>query len=184
MRELNTVLGQVPQMVREGDSAEAKLEAIWRIMGWHRAGLQTQVAGELADRWHTRNRGPRVPTDDPRKAAKRIEKMFSGETSLPMDFALLLVDTLPEPFRAAARVLVFPRASGGTASDLLEMLHQDQQHDQKTDNLRFLLATGQYEKMDADQLEAAALTFEDDSGSSKQLAAELRNMAASRRGAA
>jgi len=182
MDELNKVLGQVPQMVKEGDSARAKLEAIWRIMGWHRSGMQTQIAGELAERWRTRNQSPQIPTDDPRKAAKRLEKMFNGETSLPLDLSLLFIECLPEPFRAAAKVMLFPRGRSASA-DLADILSTDQQHDERTDHLRFLLATGRYKDMTAEQLDAAAMAFEDDSHSSKELAAALRAMAGEKRAA-
>lgn len=183
MDELNKVLGQVPQMVREGDSARAKLEAIWRIMAWHRSGLQTQISGELAERWRTRNQSPQIPTDDPRKAAKRLDKMLNGETSLPLDLAFLMVDCLPEPFRAAARVLVFSRPQNAHG-ELMDALSIDSQHDLQTDQARFLLAQGKASSMSDEQLEAIAQSFEDDGGSSLGVAAAVRKLKRSERGAA
>lgn len=183
MDELNKILGQVPPVIREQGGARAKLEALWRIMAYGRNGTQTRVAGDLAERWAPTNESPRIPVDDPRKAAKRLERCLSGETSFPLDFALAFIECLPEPFRAAAKVLVFPRGASAGA-DLVDILSTDQQHDERTDHIRFQLATGQYKDMSAEQLEAAAMAFDDDSGSSKALASALRAMAGEKRGAA
>ncbi|MDP0496389.1 MAG: hypothetical protein Q7Q73_09290 [Verrucomicrobiota bacterium JB024] len=183
MDELNRILGQVPPVIREQGSSRAKLEALWRILAYGRTGAQTRVAGDLAERWAPMQESPRLPVDDPRKAAKRLERCLSGETAFPLDFALAFIECLPEPFRTAAKVLVFPRA-GSAASDLVEILSLDQQHDQRTDHVRFLLATGQHRGMTAEQLEAAAMSYEEDIGSSKQVAAALRAMAQERRGVA
>lgn len=183
MDELNKILGQVPPVIREQGGARAKLEALWRIMAYGRNGSQTRVAGDLAERWASTQESPRLPVDDPRKAAKRLERCLSGETAFPLDFSLAFIECLPEPFRAAAKVLVFPRGASASA-DLVDILSTDQQHDERTDHLRFALATGKHAAMTAEQLEAAAMAFDDDSSSSKQLAAALRNMANERRGAA
>lgn len=183
MNELNKILGQVPPVIREQGSARAKLEALWRILAYGRTGAQTRVAGDLAERWAPMNESPRLPVDDPRKAAKRLERCLSGETAFPLDFALAFMECLPEPFQTAAKVLVFPRR-GSAAADLVEVLSLDQEHDERTDHLRFTLATGKHASMSAEQLEAAALAFDDDSTSSKQVAAALRAMATERRGAA
>lgn len=180
MDELNKVLGQVPPIVREEGSAREKLEAIWRILAYGRRGLQTRVAGDLAERWASRHESPRLPVDDPRRAAKRLERCLTGETSLPLDLAMLFIECLPEPFRTAAKVMVFPRRRSA-ASDLMEILSLDQAHDERTDRLRFALATGQHLAMNAEQLEAAALAFDDDSTSSRGLASALRAMASNKR---
>ncbi len=183
MNEINKVLGQVPPLVKEQGSAREKLEALWRLMGWHRSGLQTQVAGELAERWYCMDQAPRVPSDDPRKAAKRLEKMLNGETTLPLDLSMVLIDCMPEPFSAAAKAMIFPR-SGGVAGQLTEILSMDQQHDEKTDHIRFRLAMGDHSDLSPAELEHYAQAYDSDTQSNKLMAAALRALAEERRGAA
>lgn len=108
MDAITKVLGQVPPEVKQQGSQEEKLEEIWRAMGRSRNGLQTRVAGELAEKLEGHRRAPRLPTDDPRKAAKRLEKMLNGETSLPMSVGFAFVECLPEPFHSAAIALIYP----------------------------------------------------------------------------
>ena len=93
------------------------------------------------------------------------------------------IECLPEPFQSAAKVMLFPRGKSA-ASELVDILSLDQQHDERTDHIRFGLATGKHASMTAEQLEAAAMAFDDDSSSSKQVAAALRAMAEDKRGAA
>ncbi len=183
MDEINKVLGQVPQLVKEQGTPREKLEALWRLMGWHRSGLQTQVAGELAERWHIINQSPRIPNDDPRKAAKRLEKMLNGETTLPLDLSMVLIDCMPEPFCAAAKAMIFPR-SNGVAGQLAEILNMDQQHDEKTDHIRFKLAMGDHSSLSPEELEHYAQAYDSDTQSNKLMAAALRALAEERRGAA
>lgn len=183
MEELNKILGQVPQLVRDQGSQEEKLEEIWRMLGRHRNGMQARVAGDLAEKLQGHSRAPHLPVDDPRKAAKRLGAMLSGHTSLPMCVGFAFIECLPEPFQSAAKVMLFPRGKS-TAAELVEILSLDQQHDEQTDHIRFSLATGKHASMTSEQLEAAAIAFDDDSSSSKQVAAALRAMAEEKRGAA
>ncbi len=183
MDELNKILGQVPQLVRDQGSQEEKLEEIWRMLGRHRNGMQARVAGDLAEKLQGHSRAPHLPIDDPRKAAKRIGAMLSGHTSLPMCVGFAFIECLPEPFQSAARVMLFPRGKSA-AAELAEILSIDQKHDERTDHIRFLLAMGKHLNMSADQLEALAIPFDDDSSSSKQVANAIRALAEDKRGAA
>jgi len=180
MDELNKVLGQVPQVIKERGSAVAKLEALWRVMAYSRNGIQTRVAGDLAERWAGRQQRPRLSPDDPRQAAKRLEKCLTGETTLPLDLALDFIEVLPEPFRAAARVLLFPRQQPGEG-ELLDALNLDAEHDAATDQLRYRLARGDADGMVPEELEAAAQAFDEDCGSCRDVAKALRVLAEKRR---
>lgn len=183
MDEINKVLGQVPQQVRDHGSEEEKLEELWRLMGRHRNGMQTRVAGDLAEMLHGKRRAPQLPIDDPRKAAKRLDAMLNGHTSLPMCVGFALIDCLPEPFRAAAKVMIFPKGRGA-AGELTSILSMDQEHDEKTDHIRFVLAMGKHKEFSADELEHFAQAYDSDTQSNKLMAAALRSMAEERRGAA
>ena len=79
--------------------------------------------------------------------------------------------------------MLFPRGNSA-AAELAEILSIDQKHDERTDHIRFLLAMGKHLNMSADQLEALAIPFDDDSSSSKQMADAIRAIAEEKRGAA
>ena len=175
--DINTVLGQVPPMVRERGSSRERLEALWRIMGWRRCGMQTRVAGDLAQRWQQCGQSPRLPADDPRQAAKRLDRMLSGEISLSLDMSMELIEVLPEPFRAAARVLVFPIRITPCDTDLMAAVELDEQHSSVSDRIRFMLARTQGEGMSVEELRYMAQQFDQDAESCAAVARALRGLA-------
>lgn len=168
---LQKVLSQVPQPLAESGSAREKLEAVWRIVGWSRSGIQTRVAGDVAERWHDRRESPRIPVDDPRKAARKLDRIMTGELAMPLDLALVIIDCLPAPYDQAARALVFPfeHNAGG---QLDEVLTENAQIDNVTDAHRFRLARGS-DAMSRAELVAIAQAYEEEARSCRRLAEEL-----------
>jgi len=168
---LQQILSQVPQPVRDSGTPRQRLEAVWRIMGWGRSGLQTRVAGELAERWHRRGETPLMPADDPRKAGRKLDRIMSGELSMPLDLAFELIDCLPEPYRAAARSLIYPtpvcqgRALDGALGDNARL-------DNVTDAHRFRLARHAGE-LSRHELVAIAQAYQAEAASCSELADAL-----------
>lgn len=182
MKDVQKILGQVPELVRKQGTAREKLETIWRLMAVSRNGMQTRVAGDLADAWYSRRQKPSLPVDDPRNAARRLDRCLNGETAFPLDLAMDFIEVLPEPYRAAAKALVFQQATPVDASEsLMDALNLDAQHDVVTDQVRFALAKGEAGKMSTEALEAAAMAFEEDCHSSMQVAKSLRSIAQRKR---
>lgn len=182
MDEINTVLGQVPPAIRDHGTPRQKLEAVWRTMAIHRNGVQTRVAADVAEAWLGTGQAPRLPVDDPRTAAKRIEKALNGEAALSLDFAHVLIGCFPPAYRAAAKVLVFPgSAIEEDPADLRAALIVDAQHDSETDRLRFDLVLNGDEQRSPEMLEAKALKFEQAGKSQLNVAKQLRIKAAAAR---
>lgn len=177
MEDVAKILGQVPPHVKAGHCQRSKIEAVWRALGFSRTGLQTQVAGNLAERWLMRDESPRLPTNDPRKAAKRLEKCLSGETSLPFDLAMELINVLPGAYKTAARMLIFPSLESGAPGCIQTALRANAEADLATDRIRFNLADYGASLFSAEQLEAKAVAFDQEAKTCGSVADELRALA-------
>ncbi|MEY1661565.1 hypothetical protein [Isoalcanivorax beigongshangi] len=185
MDAINRILGQVPPAVRDNGTARERLEAIWRALGFSRSGLQTRVAGDLAERWAARHQSPRLPVDDPRAAQKRLDRCLNGEVAMPLDLAMDLIEVLPAEYRAAAVMLVFPAAAPAPAvSGLAAALDVNAEADVVTDLNRYVLAKTGGKGMSADQLEAMAISYETEAETCVALAREIRAKGTARTGGA
>lgn len=179
MPDTKTILGQVPPQVRESGTPRQKLDAIWRALGFSRAGLQTRVAGDVAEAWERQGRhgAPRLPVADPRQAAKRLDRALSGDIPLPLDLAFELIACLPDGYREAAEALLLPRPGKRNGDSFAQLLQDNQQSDSTTDTLRFGLAATGTDSLTADELIAQAQAFERELATCKRLASHLRGLA-------
>ena len=144
MEGVHEILGQVPPEIRHNGSARERAEEIWRVLGRHRNGQQTRLAGDLAERWERYRRRPRLPVDDPQTAAKRLARCLAGEMSLDVDLFFEFQAALPDPFRTALEVMTTtPKQAEGETAGLSEAVQANRQADNFNDGLiTELLITG------------------------------------------